>query len=47
MPGWTKAAVDRWTEAAAIAEGSVLRAVNKECIRRSGVRFVIVGWADG
>jgi hypothetical protein len=29
MPGWAKAAADRWTEAAATTEGRVLRAVNK------------------
>jgi integrase len=29
MPGWAKAAVDRWTEAAAITDGRILRAVNK------------------
>jgi site-specific recombinase XerD len=29
MPGWAKAAADRWTEAAGITDGRVLRAVNK------------------
>jgi hypothetical protein len=29
VPGWAKAAADRWTEAAGITEGRVLRAVNK------------------
>ena len=29
MPGWAKAAVDRWTHRAGIAEGRVLRPVNK------------------
>ena len=29
MPAWAKAAVDRWTEAAGITAGRVLRAINK------------------
>lgn len=29
MPAWTKVAIDRWTEAAGITEGRLLRAVNK------------------
>jgi len=29
MPGWAKAAVDRWTEPAGITEGRILRAIDK------------------
>jgi site-specific recombinase XerD len=29
MPGWAKSAVDRWTENAGIAEGRIMRSVNK------------------
>ncbi len=29
MPSWAKAALDRWTQAAGISEGRVLRAINK------------------
>jgi site-specific recombinase XerD len=29
MPAWVKAAIDRWTEAAGIAEGALFRAINR------------------
>jgi integrase len=29
MPSWAKAAADRWTNSAGIAEGRILRAINK------------------
>jgi site-specific recombinase XerD len=29
MPGWAKAAADRWTDAAGITDGRILRAINK------------------
>jgi integrase/recombinase XerD len=52
MPNWTKAAIDRWSNASGVSEGLVFRAVNKgdrvmgDGITPQAIYNVIVGYAD-
>jgi integrase len=51
MPGWAKAALDRWTAAAGISEGKLFRAVSQkgevaEALTAQAIYLVVRGYAE-